>query len=224
MNATKRKFNTLLQGLSTNPRPTTPENAPATMPTDTPSSIPGSAESLLQKRRRLGLQGAATPNTGLTPAKPSTTNVAVRRWGSHIESKQKGRDDAPAKYSPTDRQDLLRRLSTFQELTDWTPKPERVSEIEWAKRGWVCQGKERVRCVLCHKEVVVKLNRKGADDEEVAVEVGESSLCSHALDVGWLTMSRRSLGGQVRRVDRHITSRGVPVAEARLRWYANSPN
>ncbi|KAK0667549.1 C3HC zinc finger-like-domain-containing protein [Cercophora samala] len=82
--------------------------------------------------------------------------------GDTTEKKQ------PPKYCPADRGELLRRLATFQELTDWTPKPERISEIEWAKRGWVCLGKERVRCTLCEREVTVKIGR----GREVEGEVG----------------------------------------------------
>lgn len=179
MNATKRKFNALLQGLGTSHRPTSSDDTSNNMATSLRSSAASetpatttSNESLLQKRRRLGLQGAPTlAGGGLAAAKPSTTNIAVRRWGSHIDNKPKDRNTASARYSPADRQELLRRLATFQELTDWTPKPEPVSEIEWAKRGWVCQAKERVRCVLCHKELVVKLNRKEVDGKEVAILV-----------------------------------------------------
>jgi hypothetical protein len=79
--------------------------------------------------------------------------------------------DAQPKYCPGDRDQLIKRLATFQELTDWTPKPDPVNEIEWAKRGWVCHGKELVRCILCNKELVVKLNRKEVDGKEVPVLV-----------------------------------------------------
>lgn len=183
MHATKRKFNALLQGLGTNPRPTSSDDATTTMAAASRPSLPTTGESLLQKRRRLGLEGAPPTAAGPATPKPSTSSIAARRWSPQVDKKQ---SDAPAKYSPTDRNELLRRLATFQELTDWTPKPERVSEIEWAKRGWVCQGKERVRCVLCHKEVVVKFNRKEGEGKEVAVlvpsEVGESSNGSLAGD------------------------------------------
>lgn len=37
-------------------------------------------------------------------------------------------------------------------------KPEQINEVQWAKRGWSCVGKERVGCVGgCGKEVVIKL-------------------------------------------------------------------
>ncbi|KAL2115969.1 hypothetical protein VTJ04DRAFT_10224 [Mycothermus thermophilus] len=127
---------------------------------------------------------------------PSTTtisNVTLRRWtpgattsssSATTTSKPNLADNTdgrppPPKYCPTDRDQLLRRLATFQELTDWAPKPERVSEIEWAKRGWTCVGKERVRCALCARELAVKVNRREEPDgREVSVliasEIAES--------------------------------------------------
>ncbi|PSR97424.1 C3HC zinc finger-like-domain-containing protein, partial [Coniella lustricola] len=75
------------------------------------------------------------------------------------------------KYCPGDRVELLKRLVSFQELTDWTPKPEAVNEVQWAKHGWICNGKERVRCTLCNKELIVRLNKKEVDGKEVAVLV-----------------------------------------------------
>jgi len=118
---------------------------------------------LLAKRRRLGL-----PDSNLLSASTTTiSNVVLRKWSGH----KKDGGPATSKYCPSDRSELLRRLGTFHELTDWTPKPDRVNEVEWAKRGWVCQGKERVRCTLCNKEVVVGLNKKMMDGKEVSVLV-----------------------------------------------------
>ncbi|KAK4232620.1 C3HC zinc finger-like-domain-containing protein [Podospora fimiseda] len=109
---------------------------------------------------------------GLTTT-TSVSNITLRKW-------MPGRSESPAaaaaatglpppKYCPGDREQLLRRLATFQELTDWTPKPDRVNEVEWAKRGWVCQGKERVKCLLCEAELVVKINKKEIDGREISV-------------------------------------------------------
>ncbi|KAH7151682.1 C3HC zinc finger-like-domain-containing protein [Dactylonectria estremocensis] len=182
MNATKRKFNTLLQGLGSS-RPKTAENLPSTnninsspasrtaataSPKSTPTRPTTAAvnDDLLQKRRRLGLPDSTAPALGKTASPSATIKTVVQKSQTNVVSK-----DAPAKYSPSDRADLLRRLSTFQEITDWTPKPERVSEVEWAKRGWVCHGKETVRCLLCHRELVVKLNRKLVDGKEIPVLV-----------------------------------------------------
>ena len=61
-------------------------------------------------------------------------------------------------------------------------KPDEINEVEWAKRGWSCVGKERVRCVGgCEKEVVILLEgdarRKSAteNDEKKDDEEGEGS-------------------------------------------------
>ncbi|KAK2074577.1 hypothetical protein P8C59_008773 [Phyllachora maydis] len=135
-------------------------------------------EFLSKKRRvasssasKLGYSALAGEKRPGVPKAPTTiANVTLRKWtpnGTVVASVAKYAP--PPKYCPGDREQLIRRLATFQELTDWTPKPERVGEIEWAKRGWVCKGKERVKCTLCHKELVVGLNRKEVDGKEISV-------------------------------------------------------
>lgn len=127
---------------------------------------------LLTKRRRLGLADS-TPSKDLGTktsdggGQTTISNIVLKKWGGN---RDKDTIFKP-KYCPADRDELLRRLASFQELTDWTPKPNPVAEVQWAKRGWICQGKERVRCTLCNKELVVKLNRKEVDGKEVAVLV-----------------------------------------------------
>lgn len=101
------------------------------------------------------------------------------------------------KYAPWDRMEFLKRLKSFSNLTDWTPKPAKVNEVEWAKRGWVCQKSERVRCCLCNVEILVKLNKKEVDGKEVPVYVpgniedalvdkyAELIITSHSEDCLW---------------------------------------
>ncbi|KAG6034545.1 hypothetical protein E4U41_006505 [Claviceps citrina] len=172
MNATKRKFNALLQGLSS-PRPSPPGgNKDDDMnATATPRYGSGSAsnDEILQKRRRLGFPESTAPTLYSTlPVTTSLSNVVLRRPAT-AQPSLRGTSHAPAKYCPGDRDELLKRLATFQEITDWTPKPDRINEIEWAKRGWICQGKEKVRCVLCHKELVVKLHKVEDDCAKASV-------------------------------------------------------
>lgn len=131
---------------------------------------------LLSKRRRLGLPDS-TPSKELSVSSATNggqttiSNIVLRKWsGNRDKDKGHGTIFKP-KYCPGDREELLKRLASFQELTDWTPKPDPVNEVQWAKRGWVCQGKERVRCTLCNRELVVKLNRKEIDGQEVPVLV-----------------------------------------------------
>lgn len=141
------------------------------------SSVPRSAVTtadldLVTKRRRFGLADS-TPSKDLGTktqdggGQTTISNIVLKKWGGN---KEKDTIFKP-KYCPADREELLKRLASFQELTDWTPKPNPVAEVQWAKRGWICQGKERVRCTLCNKELVVKLNRKEVDGKEVPVLV-----------------------------------------------------
>ncbi|KAH8170803.1 c3HC zinc finger-like domain-containing protein [Sarocladium implicatum] len=158
MSATKRKFNALLQGLSDT----------RTSQDDSPSAY----DALLQKRRRLGFPSSTAPK--FDP--PSTTTTDLSSSISHRRRQRASHDISarkPAiKYCPSDREELLSRLGTFQDITRWTPKPDKISEIEWAKRGWFCHAKETVRCVLCSKELILKLSRtkhqpdEGRDDDD----------------------------------------------------------
>ncbi|KAH8776453.1 C3HC zinc finger domain-containing protein [Diaporthe sp. PMI_573] len=198
--AKKRKLNALLNGLGSRPSyptdstPPPNRNSTTTLASPSPSirtpgsdsmamrpsisSAPRSATTtsdldLLTKRRRLGLAdstpskelGAKTPDGAA--GQTTISNIVLKKWGGN---KDKETIFKP-KYCPGDREELLKRLASFQELTDWTPKPNPVAEVQWAKRGWICQGKERVRCTLCNKELVVKLNRKEVDGKEVPVLV-----------------------------------------------------
>ncbi|KAK4220010.1 zf-C3HC-domain-containing protein [Rhypophila decipiens] len=179
-----------------------------------PLSARMASEEFLSKKRRVGASqsqpifvGASTPRRYGSPQTPSTrgattiSNITLKKWtpsgGTPEPGSTPGREGQLPKYCPGDREQLLRRLATFQELTEWAPKPDAVNEVEWAKRGWVCQGKERVRCTLCSKEIVVKINRKEIDGKEIAVmiasEISQSVvdmykdmiISSHAEDCLW---------------------------------------
>ncbi|KAI0835117.1 zf-C3HC-domain-containing protein [Hypoxylon sp. FL0890] len=196
MNATKRKFNALLQGLGAKPtpqspvtngqdnsfsspinRPSTPNSTLAPDYTSTPSKgmapagVPSTPSDPF-KRRRVGVLETTPGNEKLGGT--TISNVVLKKWtpGGSALSPSKETKTEPPKYCPSDRDELIKRLGTFQELTEWTPKPDKVNEVEWAKRGWVCKGKERVQCTLCHKEVVVKINKGEVDGKEVPVLVG----------------------------------------------------
>lgn len=176
MHSTKRKFNALIQGIGNKPStPGKPSDTPHGNLPSTPRSSVGTPTSNKTsdsdlKRRRTGVPGSTPPVSG----SKSTAGGMLKKWSDKTSSPT---PPAQPKYCPSDRKELLRRLATFQDLTDWAPKPDRVSEIEWVKRGWVCQGKERVRCALCNKELVIKLNKKEVDGKEVSVlvpsEIGE---------------------------------------------------
>ena len=55
-------------------------------------------------------------------------------------------------------------------------KPESINEVQWAKRGWRCVGRERVGCVGgCGKEVVIKLEEGPEETGNESAESGQGS-------------------------------------------------
>ncbi|KAH6797230.1 hypothetical protein C2S52_021784 [Perilla frutescens var. hirtella] len=54
---------------------------------------------------------------------------------------------------PWDRGDLLRRLSTFKSIT-WFAKPQVVSPMQCARRGWVNVDMDTIACVSCNTRLL----------------------------------------------------------------------
>ena len=51
-------------------------------------------------------------------------------------------------------------MKTFSKVSYWHPKPEAISEVEWAKRGWFCVDVNTVGCKGgCERRLVVSLER-----------------------------------------------------------------
>jgi hypothetical protein len=163
MNATKRKFNALLNGIGT--KSTT--NVSSKEANNADSILTTSDDSQAKKRRVADFSGTKESNPTLLRPNPTMRDKNIRSMVGPDS------DDTP-KYAPWDRMAFLQRLKSFSNLTDWTPKPSKANEVEWAKRGWVCQKLERVRCSLCNVEILVKLNRKEVDGKEVPVYVAQN--------------------------------------------------
>lgn len=146
MNATKRKFNALLNGIG---------NKSST-----------SVHSLKEKETN-------TKRIRTTTVKP---DISSRRITSSVSKHRKAASVATStttdtstdqpRYCPWDREAFLQRLKSYACITDWTPKPRRINEVQWAKRGWICKGGERVRCTLCNVEVVVKMTLQTSENTE----------------------------------------------------------
>ena len=166
MNSAKRKFNTLLNGIG-NQSSTSLASKEVNNNSRDDSVSSGDPESQA-KKRRISTSPSNSSNKSSVPRPHTSTTSAMKHKKSSSSA-----IGAP-KYAPWDRTEFLKRLKSFSNLTDWTPKPARVNEVEWAKRGWVCQKFERVRCCLCNVEILVKLNRKEVDGKEEPVYVAQN--------------------------------------------------
>jgi hypothetical protein len=168
----KRKFHRLLESISNNGvavgarSARTPELAAADM-----SLSP-------EKRRRLG-----APQTS-TSLPPSAKVVAARL----VASTSKAADDTTtstmptmlglkingARYAPSDRSALILRIKTYQSpIGRWARKPAVMNELEFAKNGWVCIGKEEVACVYCHSRMEVPYEAEVQAIDEATPDAGE---------------------------------------------------
>ena len=80
------------------------------------------------------------------------------------------RSRVPPNFSPWSHEAFLAKLKTFSSVSLWHSKPEAISEVEWAKRGWVCVGVNTVACRGgCEKRSVVSLDlpkNAGTEDDD----------------------------------------------------------
>ena len=85
--------------------------------------------------------------------------------------------DRVAPYAPSSRADFLLRLKTFsfQGIVNWHLKPDAINEVQWAKHGWVLQGRETVRCTNCHRQIVVECAEGDEDDCTDGDAAGDAS-------------------------------------------------
>ncbi|KAL5318664.1 hypothetical protein ACEPPN_013728 [Leptodophora sp. 'Broadleaf-Isolate-01'] len=169
MNATKRKFNALLNGIGNKSTTTLASKEVNNDQVDLTTADNTDSQA---KKRRISSSTSIPARISSSLTRPRTMATIVHKKSASVAHPATSTE--PPKYAPWDRVEFLKRLKSFSNLTDWTPKPARVNEVEWAKRGWVCQKSERVRCCLCNVEILVKLNRKEVDGKEEPVYVAQN--------------------------------------------------
>ncbi|PYI11328.1 C3HC zinc finger domain protein [Aspergillus sclerotiicarbonarius CBS 121057] len=132
----KRKFHRVLESLTKSSSPDSRSASPEASSARDPSN----------KKARLDTNNFSTVRSSLLKAaRPSSRDSSVS-----VTSRPS--------FVPWDRERFLERLETFRRVDRWAPKPSAISEVEWAKRGWICADVARVTCVgSCGGSVVVKL-------------------------------------------------------------------
>ncbi|CAF9922214.1 hypothetical protein IMSHALPRED_005621 [Imshaugia aleurites] len=99
-------------------------------------------------------------------------------------------------FAPWDRGQFLERLKTYRHVDKWMGKPERINEVQWAKRGWSCVGKERVGCVGgCGREVVITLesSREERQDSEETQDTEKRPLDEEEDEDEWREKAQEQL-------------------------------
>ncbi|KAI9781745.1 MAG: hypothetical protein M1839_005738 [Geoglossum umbratile] len=173
MYATKRKFHNILNSLTSNASTASLSSLRQSTNAST-TTLPADIESRPKKRR---------VNTRPRSEIVSQTERPKTSHGPATADIQSSSELKPVpNYAPWDRNQFLQRLKTFRHVDKWSAKPPVANEVQWAKRGWSCVGKERVRCIGgCGREVLVKLeaggssssqDKEGNDSEEEELNVG----------------------------------------------------
>ena len=171
LSTTKRKFNQILDSISNASSSSivledgrTKNVLATTLSENTEPSV---------KKPRLNRPAPALLQSNL--AKSTAQLLPSRRTASLSGSSAMAVDQLkPPNFAPCDRAQFLERLKTFRHVDKWAWKPERINEVQWAKRGWRCVDSERVRCLGgCEKEVLIRLgdepkeNEKGKEISEI---------------------------------------------------------
>ena len=120
------------------------------------------------------IERVPTPNneTTINGIKVNARTAAVLQ---RKEQERREKLKSETQYNPWDATAFLARLKTFSDLTTWTPgKPDAINEVVWAKRGWVCDGLNRVACKRgCEARVFISLRPKRKDAEGKEIEGSE---------------------------------------------------
>ncbi|KAI9747729.1 MAG: hypothetical protein M1835_001988, partial [Candelina submexicana] len=140
--STKRKFHQVLDSLTNVPGTSIDPSGGAKRVAT--SSLPTWNEPPTKKARLARRNSTLVAPSSRTNAQPPTTSQLP-----HTAFLAKTADNMAElpNFAPTNRRQFIERLETFKDVTKWSEKPERINEVQWAKRGWTCVDKERVGCV-----------------------------------------------------------------------------
>lgn len=141
----KRKFHRVLESLT----------KPSSTPALTKSAIPGTPT---PARERTSLEHSSKKARLDFSELPFARSSLLNTPRPNSRASNNSTTPSRPSFVPWDRERFLERLETFRRVDRWAPKPAAINEVEWAKRGWICNDVARVVCVGgCGGSVVVKL-------------------------------------------------------------------
>ena len=173
LSTTKRKFHKILDSISNASSTSLATKSNHDKYNSSTSTLPAASDPPAKRPR------VATPSSPyLSPTVRLLTSQSSNLGPAAATAEQpapiatmNGQERKPPNFTPWDRGHFLERLKTYRHVDKWTGKPDKINEVQWAKRGWSCVGKERVGCVGgCGREVVIILEppkeERQSDDEQ----------------------------------------------------------
>lgn len=187
---TKRKFHKLLDNITAS---TSTPSLASTLHESNASTTSLDASTPPQKRSRLS-------DASMDKTRAVSGNERIRALQEKLFTPRKGLErshtngaglravnakDTPIKLStprkepnfqPFSQEQFLGRLKTFADVKKWTGKPDAISEVQWAKRGWVCDVWNTVACKGgCEQRVVVELYPRRREPGGKELEMSEDT-------------------------------------------------
>ena len=176
ISTTKRKFHKILDSIanasstSLNPTPSHDKyNNHASFSSSTTTLPAATAIHPPAKKPRIERPASAYVSPSLRPILTPHTSPQLRAAAATPplptpSTTMESFEPKPPNFAPWDRGQFLERLKTYRHVDKWMGKPEAISEVKWAKRGWSCVGKESVGCVGgCGKKVAIILESSRED-------------------------------------------------------------
>lgn len=178
---TKRKFYKALDALTT---------SASTSKTAQPPECPLSSAAAFDEARERAAKRVRLRASAANPAELTNAASVARLPPPPPQPPAPRSSKQLPPFSPWSQQTFLARLETFSNVSKWHPKPDAISEVAWAKRGWVCVDVNTVACSSgCGKRVVVSVERQVKNlvaDQEAADEEdydeGESAIDAEAVE------------------------------------------
>ncbi|KAL8669377.1 MAG: hypothetical protein Q9224_007742 [Gallowayella concinna] len=174
LSTTKRKFNSILDSIANGS--TTSLDANNNQHNVSTTTLAPSLEPYAKKLKVGRPFSTPVPPSSILHARSASNHTVTRPTSSASTMTE---EKKPPNFAPWDRNHFLNRLETFRHVEKWMSKPDEINEVQWAKRGWTCTGKETVGCVGgCGNEVVISLEPsreeqkpiEGLEPSEEAVE------------------------------------------------------
>ena len=152
LDTSKRKFHRILDSISNNS-----STSPPSKRAHDGSIVSVSAEPPSKKIRYARPHSADVSKLSLPLSRNVSTSTLSLKSSGSTQTQSARKMDKPPTFVPWDRSQFLERLRTFTSVINWSPKPDIINEVQWAKWGWKCDGRETVKCVSCSKRIVINL-------------------------------------------------------------------
>lgn len=197
LSTTKRKFHKILDSISNASSTSLASKSNHNTYNASTTTLPATLDPPAKKPRIARPTSAyVPPSTRILASQSPSLRAATATAKQPAPTATMNEERKTPNFAPWDRAQFLERLKTYRHVDKWMGKPERINEVQWAKRGWSCVGKDRVGCVGgCGKEVVITLEsvREERHDNEETEDIEKRRLEEEEDEDEWREKAQEQL-------------------------------